>query len=123
MPSLKEVLENLSTLKQKQAVYETIINLLENEFLSRDEREPDRIITCDDGEEVTQEVIGEVIDHISDEVIGPLQVECARLQDAPVDLGEKKKAAKKAAKKKGAKKAAKKKGAKKKTEDGGDGEG
>jgi len=89
MPTLKEVLKELSGVRQRKAVLEHLLTYLENEFETRDEGDPPQVLkTSTEGETVSQDAIADVMHVISNDLIGPLQVREAELNTSDVRVGD-----------------------------------
>ena len=101
MATVEEVLELVSKSQQKLAVWEHLINHLENNYMDTDSGDAPKRLSLDGCIEpvVTQSILNEVIEEISDSVMGPLQVEAAKLMQSEVK--EEKKGSGKKGKKKG----------------------
>jgi len=91
MPTLAETFAQLSLARQKRSILEHLVSHLENEFIERDEGAPPQTMQVDEGgERVSQEAFADVVEMISDKLIGELQVEEARLGSAQVKLPDEK---------------------------------
>jgi len=102
--TVKDVIEELTELQQRQAVWLNVLSYLESNFVDSDEREAPNKIRVEGCTQpsVTQEVVESVVTEISDKIIGPIQVREAELANSPIGTaGEEKQPKKK--KKKGAK--------------------
>jgi len=101
MPTLAETFAQLSLTRQKRTVLEHLVSYLENEFIERDEGEPPQTMQVEGTEErVSQDAFSEILELVSDKLIGELQVEEARLGSAEVNFPDEEKPKKKPAKKK-----------------------
>jgi len=84
--TVSTVIEELTEVQQKQAVWLNVLSYLETNFLDADEREAPNKIRVENCAQpaVTQEIVSAMVTEISDKVIGPLQVREAELLSSPV---------------------------------------
>lgn len=91
MPTLKEQMEELTALKHRLAVWETVHEFLEDNFVSKDEGRPaQKAIRAEDCliEMVPEETIEDVLQTIGDGPITELRARIAEVEGREVVLGE-----------------------------------
>jgi len=92
MTTIEETIQQLYVARQRFAIWENVISYLENSFIDQDANRAPQTLILDDGRKVNQEVFREMVTEISDKIMGPLQVEEAKLLDTKVgDPGAEKK--------------------------------
>jgi hypothetical protein len=88
MTSLSELIDQRRRLRERRAVWEAICQILQEDYLPRDEREPKKLIVPD-GENPSQAVSAESLEQVLREIeSGPLiqlTYEIHRIEEEPLD--------------------------------------
>ena len=83
--TLRDFFEYLRERRSRLVIWRQLTTHLQNEFLSTDVDGPNKKLTLDNGEEISEEEIEEVIDTIFQDYIAPLQKKIVDLMDTELD--------------------------------------